>query len=76
MLRTFQMARIRFARVCSHVMTLMLEKIVLLLDFSNRVIGIISFEKAFSKFYRRNQELVSKFIVGLKSLFTSRPTRI
>ena len=28
----------------------------------------ISLRKAFSKFYRRHNELVSKFIVGLKSL--------
>ena len=34
-----------------------------MLNFSNRVIG-----KAFSKFYRRQNELVSKFNVGLKSL--------
>ena len=34
-----------------------------MLNFSNRVIGII-----FSKFYRRHHKLVSKFNVGLKSL--------
>ena len=31
-------------------------------------IGIINFEKLFSKFYRRHYEFVSKFKVGLKSL--------
>ncbi|MEW8547723.1 MAG: hypothetical protein AB2693_29800, partial [Candidatus Thiodiazotropha sp.] len=34
---------------------------------SSRVIGIINFEKLFSKFYRRHYELIAKFNVGLKS---------
>ena len=37
-------------------------------NFSNRAIGIINFEKIFSKFYRRHYELISKYIVGLKTL--------
>ena len=36
------------------------------LIFSNRVIGIISLERLFSKFYRRHYNLISKFNVGLK----------
>ena len=37
-------------------------------NFSNRVIGIINFEKTFSKFYRSHYELISKYNVGLKTL--------
>ena len=36
--------------------------------FLNKVIRIINFTKAFSKFYRRYYDLKSKFQVGLKSL--------
>ena len=39
-----------------------------LLNFSNRIIGIISLESFLFKFYRRHHELVSKTNVGLKSL--------
>ena len=49
-------------------MTLLLVMNVYLLNFSNRVIGIISLEWLFSKFYRPHHKLVSKFDVGLKSL--------
>ena len=38
-----------------------------MLNFLNRVIGIISLGRLFSKFYRRHYELISKFSVGLKS---------
>ena len=38
---------IRFARVCSHVDDLMLVINVLLLNFSNKVIGIISLTERF-----------------------------
>ena len=55
---------IRFARVCSNVD-----------DFNNRnlfltakVIGIIKFEKAFSKFYHRHSELIVKYNIRLKTL--------
>ena len=41
---------------------------VKLLNLSNRVIGITSLERFFSKFYRRQHKLVSNFNVGLKSL--------
>ena len=34
----------------------------------NDTIGIINFERLFSKFYHRHYKLVSKFKVGLKSL--------
>ena len=36
--------------------------------FFSRAIGIINFEFFFSKFYRRHNELISKFNVGLKTL--------
>ena len=36
--------------------------------FSSRAIGIINFEKIFSKFYRRHYQLISNFNVGLKTL--------
>ena len=39
-------------------------------NFSNRAIGIINFEKTFSKFYRRHYELTSKYNVGLKTLLS------
>ena len=59
---------IRFARVCSHVE-----------DFNARIKRLIAkllkqgyryhkLRKAFSRFYRRHHELVSKFNVGLKSI--------
>ena len=35
---------------------------------NTEIIGIINFERHFSKFYRRHYELVSKFNVGLKTL--------
>ena len=41
---------------------------VYLLNFSNRVISIISLGRLIFKFYRRHYELISKFNVGLKSL--------
>ena len=40
------------------------------IDFSNRAIGIINFEKTFSKFYHRHYELISKYNVGLKTLLS------
>ena len=68
MYTVFLNLRIRFARVCSHVDDLMLVINFYLLNLSKRVIGIISLESTFSKFYRRHHDLVSKFNVGLKSL--------
>ena len=56
---------IRFARVCSHVNTLNKCLTAKLLKQSYRYHKL---RKAFSKFYRRNYELISKFNVGLKSL--------
>ena len=37
---------------------------------SPRAIGIINFEKPFSKFYRKHYELISKYNVGLKTLLS------
>ena len=44
------------------------EKHVQKPNFSSRAIGILNFEKTFSKSYRRHYELISKFNVGLKTL--------
>ena len=41
---------------------------ILLLNFSSRSIGIITFIKTFSKFYHRHFELVSVFKLRLKPL--------
>ena len=59
---------IRFARVSSHVTDFNAHNKILPVNLSIRAIGIINFEKAFSKFYRRHYEFVPKFKVGLKSL--------
>ena len=40
----------------------------LLQNFSDKDIDIINFVKAFSKFYRRHFDIVSKYNVGLKTL--------
>ena len=59
---------IRFARVSSHVTDFNARNKILtgkLLHQGNRYHKL---RKAFSKFYRRHYELVSKFKVGLKSL--------
>ena len=39
-----------------------------LLNFTNRVIGIISLERSFSKFYRCHYESISEFNIRLKIL--------
>ena len=59
---------IRFARVCSHVddfntRNKCLTAKLLIQGYQNHKL-----RKAFSKFYRRHYELISKFNVGLKSL--------
>ena len=44
--------------------------------FNGQAIGIINFEKPFSKFYRKHYELISKYNVGLQRLLNeglSRP---
>ena len=48
------------------MMTLIIVINAKLLNFSNRVIHIISLERRFFKFYRRHHKLVSKFNAGLK----------
>ena len=61
---------IRFARVCSHVDDFDTRNKYLtakLLKQGYRYHKLRNF-KAFSKFYRRHYELISKFNVGLKSL--------
>ena len=58
---------IRFARVCNHVAAFNPRNKCLTAKLI-RAIGIISFEKTFSKFYRRHYESISKFNVGLKAL--------
>ena len=50
------------------VMWLTSMYVIKLVNFSVRAIGIINFEKLFSKYYLRHYELVLKFKVGLKSL--------
>ena len=58
---------IRFARMCSHVDDFN-ALYVLLINFSIRVSRYHMLRRAFSKFYRRHNELVSKFEVRLKYL--------
>ena len=58
---------IRFARMCRHVDDFN-ARYVLLLNFSSRVSRYHMLRRAFSKFYRRHNELVSKFEVRLKYL--------
>ena len=68
---------IRFARVCSHVEDFNARNKCLTSKLLKQGYRYHKLRKAFSKFYRRHYELISKFNVGLKS-FLSRPigTRI
>ena len=59
----------RFARVCSYVEDFMLVINASLQNFSNRVIGIISLERSFSKIYHRHYDSTSKFNVLLKFFY-------
>ena len=59
---------IRFARVCSHVEDFNTRNKCLTAKLLKQCYRYHRLRKAFSKFYRRHQKLVSKFIVGLKSL--------
>ena len=59
---------IRFARVCSHVDDLNTRNKCLTAKFLKQGYRYHKLRKAFSKFYRRHYELISKFNVGLKSL--------
>ena len=59
---------IRFARVCSHVEDLNARNKSLSAKLLKPGYRYYKLRKAFSKFYRRFYELISKFNVGLKSL--------
>ena len=58
---------IRFARACSKVDDFNNRNLFLTAKiFKYKVIDIIKFEKAFSKFYHRHSELIVKYNIGLK----------
>ena len=59
---------IRFARVCSHVEDFNARNKCLTAKLLKQDYRYQKLKKAFSKFYRRHHELVSKFNVRLKSL--------
>ena len=59
---------IRFARVCSHVDDFNTRNKCLTAKLLKQGYRYHKLRKAFSKFYRRHCELISKFNVGLKSL--------
>ena len=59
---------IRFARVSSHVTDFNTRNKLLTAELLNQGYRYHKLRKAFSKFYRRHSDLVSKFSVGLKSL--------
>ena len=59
---------IRFARVCSHVDDFKTRNKCLTTKLLKQGYRYHNLRKAFSKFYRRHNELVSKFNVGLNSL--------
>ena len=58
---------IRFARVCSHVDDINVRE-CLTAKLLKQGYRYHKLRKAFSKFYRRHFELISKFNVGLRSL--------
>ena len=58
---------IKFASVCSHVEDFNARNKCLTASFSNRFYRYHQLRKAFSKFYLRHYELISKFNVRLKS---------
>ena len=64
---------IRFARVSSHVVDFNARNKSLTAKLLQQGYRYHKLRKTFSKFYRRHYELVSKFNVGLKTLFASRP---
>ena len=59
---------IRFARVCSHVDDFNTRNKYLTAKLLKQGYRYHKLRKVFSKFYRRNYELISKFNVGLKLL--------
>ena len=60
---------IRFARVSSHVADFNARNKCLTANFLQQGYRYHKLRKTFSKFYRRHSELVSKFNIGLKTLF-------
>ena len=69
---------IRFARVFSYVENLNVRNNCLRAKLLKQGYRYHKLRKAFSKFYNRHVELISKFNIGFKMAFTSRPigTRI
>ena len=61
---------IRFARVCNHVADFNAVNKCLTAKLIQQGYRYHNLRKTFSKFYRRHYELISKFNVGLKTLFT------
>ena len=59
---------IRFARVCNHVADFNARNICLTAKLLKQGYRYHKLRKTFSKFYRRNYDLISKFNVGLKTL--------
>ena len=59
---------IRFVRLCSHVDDFYTRNKCLTAKLLKQGYRYHKLRKAFSKFYRRHHELISKFNVGLKSL--------
>ena len=66
--RVYNSQLIRFARVCSHVDDFNTHNKCLTAKLLKQGYRYHKFRKAFSNFYCRHNELVSKFNVGLKSL--------
>ena len=58
----------KFARMCSHVEDFNTRNKCLTAELLKLGYRYYKLRKAFSKFYRRHHELVSKFDIGLKSL--------
>ena len=67
---------IRFAKVCSHVEDFNARNKSLTAKLLKQGYRYHKLRKAFSKFYRRYYELISKFNVGLKYLSRPIGTRI
>ena len=59
---------IRFARVCNHVVDFNARNKCLTAKLLQQGYRYHKLRKTFSKFYRRHYELISKFIVGLKTI--------
>ena len=66
---------IRFARVCIHVDDFNIRNKCLTAKLLKQGYRYHKLRKAFSKFYRRHYELISKFNVGLKSFFYNKAYR-